>query len=507
MTGYQPEQMRSSGRHAWIDISAGVAGDMLLGALLDAGAALGRVQDAVDAVIPGAVEIEVAPEIRGGQRALKARVSLVADDPPHRTWRTIRGMLEAAVLPESIRRRALDTFAVLARAEGGTHGVDPEDVHFHEVGALDAIADVVGTCAALDALGVETVSASPVAVGSGRVRAAHGDIPVPVPAVARLMVGWQTVGLAAATPVHHGCFHSGHSDDGSQHHEHSYPPRQVHDATGPADVHHVPHEGHREPDGGQSTVPRAGHPDHHHDHEGPASVVTAGEGELATPTGMALIRALATRCEGLGDLSVAAIGVGAGGRDTPGRPNVVRVVLGTSPEAASMNGTNVVELAANVDDMDPRLWPGALESCLIAGARDAWLVPIHMKKGRPAFTLHALVHETARDAVEARILATTTTLGIRQIGVGRTVLDRSWTEVDVAGWSIPVKIGARHGRIVNAAVEFDAMPGLAEHMGLPEADVLARATAAIVSAGLTAGSPVPKGAVAEPRSDGVGGLR
>lgn len=443
--------------HAWFDITAGVAGDMLLGSLLDAGADLTDVQQCVDAVIPGSVQITTRAVSRAGQRALKAHVALRIDDASHRTWRTIRELLEAADLPERVRQRALGTFEILAQAEAEAHGVDRDDVHFHEVGALDAIADVVGNCAALESLGIDTLTASPVAVGSGRVGTTHGDIPVPVPAVARMLLGWTTV------PVGQGATSS--EAQGSGHHH---------------------HHGHAHTDRESAEQPHA------HPHvEGPAPLLAPGEGELATPTGMALIRALAAACEPLGSLQVERLGVGAGGRDPVGRPNIVRVLIGSAHDAPSQGGSAVVELAANVDDLDPRLWPDVIEACLAAGALDAWLVPIHMKKGRPAFTLHSLVGRETHDDVVETILARTTTLGVREVGVARTVLERTWVNVNVDGVPVPVKVGLQEGTIVNAAVEFEAVPELAESLGIAPTDALARATAAIVLAGLVPGETMP----------------
>ena len=161
-------------RHAWIDASAGVAGDMLLGALLDAGADLGTVQAAVDAVVPDSVAISVAQVTRAGLRATKAAVEVVALDQSHRRWATVRTLIDDADLPAPVRRSARAVFSRLAQAEGRVHGIDPEQVHFHEVGALDSIADVVGVCAALHDLRVDSVSAAPVALGAGTVRTAHG---------------------------------------------------------------------------------------------------------------------------------------------------------------------------------------------------------------------------------------------------------------------------------------------------------------------------------------------
>ncbi|MCZ9338965.1 DUF111 family protein, partial [Streptomyces sp. TRM76130] len=158
-----------------MDVSAGVAGDMLLGALVDAGAPLDAVRTAVDAVLPGTVRLSREEVTRAGLRATRVVVSPLAADQPHRTWGTIRGLLGQAppALPERAREQALAVFARLAAAEARVHGIAPDAVHFHEVGAWDSIADVVGVCAALHLLGVGRVTASPLAVGAGTVRAAH----------------------------------------------------------------------------------------------------------------------------------------------------------------------------------------------------------------------------------------------------------------------------------------------------------------------------------------------
>jgi pyridinium-3,5-bisthiocarboxylic acid mononucleotide nickel chelatase len=392
----------SGGRHAWIDASAGVAGDMLLGALLDAGARLDRVQAAIDAVLPGAIGIGVEEVQRAGLRAANARVTPLADDPPHRTWRDIRALLDGGA--------AERVFGLLARAEGRVHGIDPEDVHFHEVGALDSIADVVGVCAALDDLHVTTVSAGEVALGSGTVRAAHGTLPVPAPAVAELAKGWRVTGR--------------------------------------------------------------------------------GRGECATPTGLALVRALAERCEDLPPMTVAAVGVGAGTRDTPERPNVVRVLIGESAHRTDEEAAVLLE--ANVDDLDPRLWPGVLAGLLDAGASDAWLVPILMKKGRPAHTLCVLAQPGRTAHLRDQIFRTTTTLGVREGPLRKTVVARTFTTMAVAGGTIRLKIGHAAGVIVQVMPEFDDVAAVARATGTPERVVLQAAHAAAAERGLTPGATVPR---------------
>ncbi|GAB3274614.1 nickel pincer cofactor biosynthesis protein LarC [Kineosporia babensis] len=395
--------------HAWIDASAGVAGDMLLGALIDAGASLDAVRQAVAAVIGDAVTIEASTVTRAGLRATYAQVALQQDDPPHRTWTTIQQMLTAAPLPAPVRDNALKVFAALAEAEGRVHGVPASDIHFHEVGALDSIADVVGVCAALNDLGVGSLSAGPVAVGSGRVRAAHGSIPVPVPAVVELAQGRR--------------------------------------------------------------------------------IQAGGDGELTTPTGMALIAALAPTDEDLPGIAIQKSGTGAGTKDFADRPNVTRVLLGKSP---SHSRSQAVQLEANIDDLDPRLWPGVLRHLMQTGADDAWLVPILMKKGRPAHQLTVLAHPTRADQLEKQILQHTSTLGVRRTTYTKRALARGWIDVPVDGSPLAVKIGHDQGLVLQVMPEFDAVAALAEELGWSERRVLAAAFAAAETFGWSIGSPPPE---------------
>lgn len=438
----------------WIDASAGVAGDMLLAALLEAGADLGVVRAAVAAVVPGEVTVETASVRRAG---LAATLCTVVPDAPaghHRPWREIAALLRGASLAEPVRDLAYAAFLALARAEAAAHGVPEEEVHFHEVGAWDSIADVVGVAAAVHDLGVSATSATPVGLGSGTVGTAHGRMPVPVPAVLRLLAGGQ---LGAAP------------DDGLV-------------------------------------------------------------GECATPTGVALMVALAPRVAPAPAGRVQAVGVGAGGRDTPGRANVVRVVLhedvegtgerggaerldgrgsgrgsgqgsrqgsrhegaqapGSGQEGSGQEGSGqersgqedeqpLVELAANVDDLDPRVWPSVIETVLAAGALDAWLVPVHMKKGRPGVVVHALAEPHLRAGLVELLVRHTPTLGVRWHPVTRAALARRWERVEVPGGTVRVKLGLRGGEVVTATPELEDARAVAEATGQPLRAVLRAAEAA-----------------------------
>jgi pyridinium-3,5-bisthiocarboxylic acid mononucleotide nickel chelatase len=397
----------------WVDASSGASGDMLLGALVGAGVPVGVVADAVEKVAPEHVAIVPERVARNGFAATRCHVE-VADSVTHRTWADVRTLLAEAGLHEDVRVRAHDTFDRLAVAEAAVHGTDPDDVHFHEVGALDAIADVVGVSAGLVHLGLDRLVVSPVAVGSGSVRGAHGSMPVPPPAVAELLRG-------------------------------------------------VPSYA------GPETAPRL---------------------ELCTPTGAALLVAHATAYGPQPAMTVTSIGVGAGSRDPAGHANVLRLLVGEEISTGSITGGagssgeaiegggGALVIETNVDDLDPRLWPGVLSTLLEAGASDAWLTPILMKKGRPAHTLHALVSAERADAVRRAIFRHTSTIGVREVRIGKSALDREMRTVQVDGHDIAVKLARLDDEVVNAQPEYEDVARVASVTGRTVKDVLAAAVAA-----------------------------
>lgn len=405
--------MISSRRLAWVDATAGIAGDMLLGALLDAGADLAVVRAAVACVVPDEVAVDARVVHRAGLRATRADVTSTVTSTgaahPHRAWPDIRALLQESALSAEVRGPALAVFARLAEAEAHVHGVEPDDVVFHEVGSWDAIADVVGVCAAVVDLGVAELTVSPVGLGSGRVAAAHGNLPVPAPAVLDLARGW--------------------------------------------------------------------------------TVLPGGEGEWTTPTGMALVRGLAARCGPLPPMVVDVVGVGAGGRDPAGHPNVTRVVLG-DPVGGGAGGdtTTMAVLETNVDDLDPRVWPTVLAALLDAGAADAWLVPILMKKGRPAHTLRVLAAEANREKLRAAMFTLTGTLGVREAAVQRTALGRDWQPIALADGQVRVKVGFRDGLVAVVTPEFDDAAALAGTRGVPVRQVLDEVLAEAAARGLRPGA-------------------
>ncbi|MCU7730850.1 LarC family nickel insertion protein, partial [Actinoplanes sp. KI2] len=207
----------------------------------------------------------------------------------------------------------------------------------------------------------------------------------------------------------------------------------------------------------------------------PGGPTPAEAGELATPTGMALLRTFADVCEPLPAMELAAVGIGAGTRDPSGRANIVRVLVGTPAER---RGETLVLLEANIDDLDPRLWPGILAGLLDLGAADAWLTPILMKKGRPAHTLSVLCREDLAGAARDRIFRDTSTLGVRHSRRGRVALDREFVEVSVGGGRVRVKVGSRNGVVLQVMPEFEDVAALARAQGRPERVILQEALAA-----------------------------
>ena len=378
---------------AWFHCFAGIAGDMALGSLIDAGADVLEVRALLDRLPMAGWSMEVEPVMRGGIGATKVNV-VVAETAVVRTYAHITGLVDEARLPERVRNRAQATFAALADAEGHLHRRPPAQVHFHEVGGVDAVIDVVGTCAAMEVLGIDEVRSSAVANGTGMVRSAHGMLPVPAPAVVELLRGAPTYGRD------------------------------------------LPYE-------------------------------------LTTPTGAALLAATASGWGPMPPMQVTASGFGAGTRDIEGLPNLVQVVLGTAQPVESARpepGQPVVLLEVNVDDATGETLAHAVAALLDAGAHDAWVTPIVMKKGRPAHTVSALADPSLADQVAAVLVGETGSLGVRGEHLQRWPSARVDGQVDVAGVPVRVKVGA--GRV---KVEHDDAARAARRTGLPLREVVSRA--------------------------------
>jgi uncharacterized protein (TIGR00299 family) protein len=395
----------------------GVAGDMCLAALLHLAERLGQGPQARAALDEGlarlaeaagpaaidlaAVRVVTSPAEISGIGALHVEVEVPAEvrvhEPHQRPWRVIRDLLGRARLPPGARERALRAFQLLAEAEGRVHGIPPQEVEFHEVGAVDSIVDMTGTALLIDALAPARVVGLPAPSGGGTARSAHGVIPLPSPAVLEVLRG--------------------------------------------------------------------------------RTLRPSGPGERTTPTGAALLAALTEPAEALPEMSVRAIGYGAGTKRWDDAPNLLRAVLGEEAWPAKGEGAALV-LEANLDDLSPQLAAVALEAALAAGALDAWIAPIVMKKGRPGHLIGALVTEGTRARVEEALFRETSTLGLRASRVARSVLARELVEVQTPYGPIRVKLGRREGKLLNVAPEFEDCARAARAHGVAVKEVMAAALAA-----------------------------
>jgi uncharacterized protein (TIGR00299 family) protein len=379
---------------AWFHCFSGIAGDMALGALIDAGADVDELRTMLGRLPVSGWSIETETVLRSGIGGTKVHVNVTAV-PPARSAAVVAAIVAEAQLPERVHRRALATFRALAEAEGRVHRQPPESVHFHEVGALDAIIDVVGTCIALELLGVDDVASSPVADGTGTVRAAHGVLPVPVPAVVSLLAGAPTYGL---------------------------------------DI----------------------------------------QRELTTPTGAALLAANVVEWGGMPAMTIERSGYGAGTADLGDRPNLTRVVIGPRAAAGSVAESvalqTVVLLETNVDDVTGETLAFTIEELLAAGAHDAWLTPIIMKKGRPAFTVSVLADPADAAPLRAVLVRETGTMGVRGRTMERWPQSRTFDTVTIEGHEIRVK--STTGR---AKAEHDDVARAARALGQPLREIARRA--------------------------------
>lgn len=375
-------------RTVYLDCIGGAAGDMLLGALLDAGADEDSVRNELEGLHLEGWALRTERVMRGAISALHVTVT-ANEDGESQTYRDIKALVEASDLSPGVMRRSLATFELLALAEAKVHDRPVDEVHFHEVGGIDAIVDIVGVCAALESLHPERVVASPIPTGHGFVETQHGTIPLPAPAVVELLSG--------------------------------------------------------------------------------AILVGRGSDELVTPTGAAL---LAASCDAFGvlpELELHSSGYGAGTRDTA-IPNVVRVLVGTtrSVETSSLR-TELIE--TNIDDTSPEVVGYTIERVMEAGALDAWVTPVQMKKQRTGMLLSVLAEHGATQAFLDIIFRETTTLGVRISGVERAILDRKEAEVEVEGHRVRVKLGYLRGEVATRSPEYEDAAAVARATGMPLKDV------------------------------------
>jgi hypothetical protein len=377
-----------AGKHLHLDLSSGVAGDMLLAALLHLGVGVDPIHRALHQVGLARPAFRAERVRRGGLSATMLHVEPSAESQVAHLGNhgEAKRLLAESSLPEGVKKRALSVLERLARAEAAVHGVSVDEVHFHEVGAVDTLVDIVGVATAVETLEPRAVSASPVAVGDGRIETAHGVLPVPAPATLELLKG---------VPLY-----------------------------------------------------------------GPAQSGKSGlQGELATPTGAALLREYVDTFTGFPALVVEAVGYGAGHRELEGQANVVRAVWGNRVAGVALDDTAreaLVEIRATVDDLTPELMAWAAARLRETGAVDVWLESVLMKKSRPGWIIGVLAAPDQRPALVHTLLNETSTLGVRWHPVQREILDRRTVEVETVWGPVAVKEALRNGRVIRGAPEFES---------------------------------------------------
>jgi len=435
-------------RIAYLECFAGIAGDMFLGALIDAGVPAEVLMEATSTLELGA-SLKIETVDRSGISCTRVRVmegTVVAEEahaahehnhaagdahthehshshehehshshePDHshshsheqdhkhehahgRSLSVIRELIRGAPLAEGVKKRAERTFCLLGASEAKIHNVDVEAIHFHEVGAVDAIIDIVAACAGIEYLKLDAWYCSALNVGGGMVECAHGTFPVPAPATADLLRGYPTYSA------------------------------------------HV-------------------------------------QKELVTPTGAALVRVLEPVFGAQPAMRVERIGYGAGSRNPKGFPNALRISIGEAEGSVKAESVTVLETA--LDDLSPQVLAWVAEQALAAGAMDVMLTPVIMKKGRPGTLLTVLCSEMKRPMLERLILRETSTLGMRIRRDERSCLERHHLAVQTPYGEIRVKIGKLDGEVMNAAPEFEDCRAAAVRCDVPLKQVQQAAIAA-----------------------------
>jgi pyridinium-3,5-bisthiocarboxylic acid mononucleotide nickel chelatase len=380
-------------RIAYFDTIAGISGDMTLGGLIHAGLPFEYLLNELSLLSLTGYELEIRHIERNGIQTVKFDVNLTFEEKHGRHLSHIHKLIAESGLPEPVVKNASDIFTTIGKAEAKIHNIDIGKLHFHEVGAIDSIIDVVGTAIGLNYFGIEKVYSSPVKVGSGgTIRAAHGTIPVPSPATLEILRGY---------PV----------------------------------------------------------------------VLTDIPFELTTPTGAAIVRTLSAGVLDREEFTPEAIGYGSGSREIEQIPNIFRICIGElSPESRE---DEVVVLETNIDDMNPEIYPYLIDKLLAGGARDAFIIPVIMKKGRPGILLTAMASQQEADKITQLILRETTTIGVRYKIMNRRVLPRTVRMIDTPFGKVRMKEIEREGTI-HLVPEFDECRRIAEERNIPLIEVYKR---------------------------------
>jgi len=374
-------------RIAYFDCFSGASGDMILGSLLDAGAKLGDLRQVLKKLPLDGYTLSTRNVIRGGFSGKKFNVRVTPQNNARsRGLEDILRLLAKSGLSQHVKDRATSIFNRLAEAEARAHGKPKNEVHFHEVGAVDSIVDIVGAAIALDLLKIDIVHCSPIALGNGFIQCQHGRLPVPAPGTAHLLKG---------IPVR----------------------------------------------------------------------ATDVDGELTTPTGVAVLTSLATTFGSMPAMTIESVGVGAGLANRPSLPNLLRVFIGSTPSVFQEDHVAVVE--TNIDDMSPELLGIVVNNLLRLGALDAYFTPIYMKKNRPAVKLTVLVSPEKLPQIQRAVFHETSTFGMRVSLVCRSKLEHKSTNVKTHYGSVRIKIGKLDGKTVTRSPEYDDCLKLAKTTGVP----------------------------------------
>ena len=378
----------------YIDAFSGISGDMMVGALIDLGLTLQTIKEEIDKLPLDGYEISCKRVKKNGIDAAKFSVK-VEQKQPSRLYSNIKEMLQSSSLKQEVRDLSLAIFDAIARAEGKVHGIAPEKVHFHEVGAVDSIIDIVATAIGIDDLGIKKIVSSKIITGTGIVKGDHGHMPIPAPATSELLKG-------------------------------------------------IPFK--------SSDVPF----------------------ELATPTGAAIVKVLASDFGDMPDINVETIGYGAGDRDLDSRPNLLRIFLGEEismtknmqhePHNKTPNGSydtdKVLIMEASIDDMNPQFFQPLIEKLFKEGALDVSMTPIFMKKMRPATLLQAIAPHEKKEELASIIFSDSTTIGIRCYEAERMKLLRREETIETSFGKIKVKVVEKGNGLTEIRPEYDELKRL-----------------------------------------------
>jgi pyridinium-3,5-bisthiocarboxylic acid mononucleotide nickel chelatase len=370
----------------YFDCFAGASGDMILGAMIGAGVDPNYLREQLSLLPVSGFNIDVQTVNRSGLSATYAKVE-TEHEHKHRHLSDIRQIIEGSRLSDAVKERAIQIFTRLAEAEARVHNEPVDQVHFHEVGALDAIVDVVGAAICFDQLKIDRFVCSPLHVGSGMVQMAHGRFPIPPPAVTELLKG---------VP-----FYS-------------------------SDV----------------------------------------KGELLTPTGAAIITAVCNEYGPIPQMTTESTGYGAGTREYPDFPNVLRVLLGET-EADAATDERLWMIETNLDDASPQIIGHVMDRLLELGALDCFFTPVQMKKNRPGVLLSLLCGRDEKEAMMQLLFTETTTIGVRSYEVNRRALRRTIVQVETQYGPIDVKVAHLDGRVVNEMPEFEQCRAAAAKANVP----------------------------------------